>query len=57
MKRMFPSLKFEQENNIEDGFVIQSIPYCKKTVTRNLVWIFIGSCNMQKAAFIHALKV
>ena len=34
MKRLFPVLKIEQENSIEDGFVIEALPYCKKNCNK-----------------------
>lgn len=51
MKRMFPSLKFEQENNIEDGFVIQSIPYCKKNCNKKSCLDFYRKLQYAESGF------
>lgn len=34
MKRMFPVLKFNEKNEIEDGSIIEALPYCKENCNR-----------------------
>lgn len=34
MKRMFPVLKADEKNEIEDGSIIEALPYCKENCNR-----------------------
>ena len=51
MKRMFPVLKADEKNEIEDGSIIEALPYCKENCNRKSCSKFYSQLQHAETGF------
>ena len=51
MKRVFPVLKADETNEIEDGSIIEALPYCKENCNRKSCSKFYSQLQCAESGF------